>query len=141
MKARRAATRGRRWVLVGRPAGAGVEGAAGNRTAAGDDGAAGDDADAAHAMVDAAERPLIWAGGAARDRAGEVAAPVLTTYTGRGVLPSAHPCAVGMPPHVPQAGRLWDEADAVIAYGSDLDGVNTQNRLQTHPPRRSCSPP
>ena len=27
-----------------------------------------------------------------------------------------------MPPHVPAAGRLWDEADLVIAFGSDLDG-------------------
>jgi acetolactate synthase-1/2/3 large subunit len=100
------------------------------------------DADAAHALVDAAERPLVWAGGGARDRAAEVAAlaerlaaPVLTTYTGRGVLPPEHPCAVGMPPHVPAAGRLWDEADVVIAFGSDLDGVNTQNWLQPQPPR------
>ena len=98
--------------------------------------------DAAHALVDAAERPLIWAGGGARDRADEVralaeriAAPVLTTYAGRGVLPPAHPCEVGMPPHVPAAGRLWDEADLVIAFGSDLDGVNTQNWLQPQPPR------
>ncbi|HWT23639.1 MAG TPA: thiamine pyrophosphate-dependent enzyme, partial [Solirubrobacteraceae bacterium] len=44
------------------------------------------------------------------------------------------PCAVGMPPHVPAAGRLWDEADVVIAFGSDLDGVNTQNWLQPQPP-------
>ena len=102
--------------------------------------AAGDDADA-HAIVDRAERPLIWAGGGARDRAAEVialaerlAAPVLTTYTGRGVVPPGHPCAVGMPPHVPPAGRLWDEADVVIAFGSDLDGVNTQNWLQPQPP-------
>ena len=40
-----------------------------------------------------------------------------------------------MPPHVPAAGRLWDEADLVIAFGSDLDGVNTQNWLQPQPPR------
>src|SRR5690242_9889870 len=46
------------------PAAAGGEGRA----------AAADGGDAAHAIVDAAERPLIWAGGGARDRAGEVAA-------------------------------------------------------------------
>jgi len=40
-----------------------------------------------------------------------------------------------MPPHVPAAGRLWDEADVVVAFGSDLDGVNTQNWLQPQPPR------
>jgi thiamine pyrophosphate-dependent acetolactate synthase large subunit-like protein len=92
-------------------------------------------------LIDAAERPLIWAGAGARDRADEVralaerlAAPVLTTYGGRGVLPPEHPCTVGMPPHVEPAGRLWDEADLVIAFGSDLDGMNTQNWLQPQPP-------
>jgi len=92
-------------------------------------------------LIDAAERPLIWAGSGARDRADEVralaerlAAPVITTYGGRGVLPPEHPCNVGMPPHVAAAGRLWDEADVVIAFGSDLDGMNTQNWLQPQPP-------
>ena len=95
----------------------------------------------AYRLIDAAERPLIWAGGGASDRADEVralaerlAAPVLTTYGGRGVLPPEHPCEVGMPPHVEPAGRLWDEADLVIAFGSDLDGMNTQNWLQPQPP-------
>jgi len=93
-------------------------------------------------IIDAAERPLIWAGSGARDRADEVralaerlAAPVLTTYGGRGVLPPEHRCCVGMPPHVEPAGRLWDEADLVISFGSDLDGMNTQNWLQPQPPR------
>src|SRR5215211_4321690 len=93
-------------------------------------------------IIDAAERPLIWAGSGARDRADEVralaerlAAPVLTTYGGRGVLPPAHPCNVGMPPHVTAAGRLWDEAYVVIPFGSDLDGMNTQNWLQPRPPK------
>jgi thiamine pyrophosphate-dependent acetolactate synthase large subunit-like protein len=92
-------------------------------------------------LIDAAERPLVWAGSGARDRADEVralaerlAAPVLTTYGARGVLPPEHPCNVGMPPHVEPAGRLWDEADLVIAFGSDLDGMNTQNWLQPQPP-------
>jgi acetolactate synthase-1/2/3 large subunit len=39
-----------------------------------------------------------------------------------------------MPPHVEPAGRLWDEADLVISFGSDLDGMNTQNWLQPQPP-------
>ena len=97
--------------------------------------------DGAYDLIDAAERPLIWAGSGARDRADEVralaerlSAPVLTTYGARGVLPPGHPCEVGMPPHVEPAGRLWDEADLVIAFGSDLDGMNTQNWLQPQPP-------
>jgi thiamine pyrophosphate-dependent acetolactate synthase large subunit-like protein len=92
-------------------------------------------------LIEAAERPLIWAGSGARDRADELralaerlAAPVLTTYGARGVLPPEHPCCVGMPPHVEPAGRLWDEADLVISFGSDLDGMNTQNWLQPQPP-------
>src|SRR5215208_7452108 len=94
-----------------------------------------------HPVIDAAQRPLIWAGSGSRDRADELralaerlAAPVLTTYGARGVLPPGHACEVGMPPHVEPAGRLWDEADLVIAFGSDLDGMNTQNWLQPQPP-------
>ena len=34
----------------------------------------------------------------------------------------------------PQAGALWDEADLVIAIGSDLDGMMTQNWEQPQPP-------
>jgi thiamine pyrophosphate-dependent acetolactate synthase large subunit-like protein len=97
--------------------------------------------DAAAAALAAAERPLVWAGGGARDARDAVArlaerlgAPVLTTYGAAGVLPPAHPCLVGMPPHVEPAGRLWDEADAVVAIGSDLDGVQTQNFAQPQPP-------
>jgi thiamine pyrophosphate-dependent acetolactate synthase large subunit-like protein len=100
------------------------------------------DLGAAPDLVAAAERPLIWAGGGALDAGAEVAAlaerlaaPVLTTYGARGILPPHHPCLVDMPPHVEPAGRLWDEADLVIAVGSDLDGVQTQNWAQPQPPR------
>jgi thiamine pyrophosphate-dependent acetolactate synthase large subunit-like protein len=96
----------------------------------------------AAALLAESERPLIWAGSGALDAGAEVAtlaqrvaAPVLTTYGASGVLPPHHPCLVGMPPHVEPAGRLWDEADLVIALGSDLDGVQTQNWTQPQPPR------
>ncbi len=91
-------------------------------------------------MLDAAERPLIWAGGGARHApdalaalAERLAAPVLTTYGAAGILPPGHPCLVGLPPHAEPAGRLWDEADLVLALGSDLDGVQTQNFAQPQP--------
>lgn len=100
--------------------------------------------DAAAAVLAAAERPLVWAGGGAlRAQAGpevamlaeRLAAPVVTTYQARGLLPPDHPCAVGLPPHVPQVGALWDAADVVLAVGTDFDGMMTQNWLQPAPPR------
>jgi thiamine pyrophosphate-dependent acetolactate synthase large subunit-like protein len=91
------------------------------------------------AALDRATRPLIWAGGGARDAGPQVAAlasklgaPVLTTYGAAGIL-AGHPNLVGLPPHVEPAGRLWDDADVVLAIGSDLDGVQTQNFAQPQP--------
>jgi acetolactate synthase-1/2/3 large subunit len=95
-------------------------------------------------LIEAAERPLIWAGGGAmRAGAGEavgelaqrIAAPVITTYQGSGLLGRDHPCDVGLSPFVPECGELWDHADLVIAIGSDLDGTSTQNWAQPQPRR------
>ncbi len=104
--------------------------------------------DTAVELIEAAERPVIWAGsgawgGPAAAARGEglarlaerLAAPVIATYGAAGFLPPSHPCSVGMPPHVEPVGRLWDEADLVIAIGSDLDGVQTQNFAMPQPPR------
>jgi acetolactate synthase-1/2/3 large subunit len=98
------------------------------------------DVTAAVEALNGAERPLLWVGGGARDAGAEVAelasrlaAPVITTYGAAGVLGSGHPAAVGLPPHAPAAGALWDEADVVVAIGSDLDGVQTQNFTQPQP--------
>jgi acetolactate synthase-1/2/3 large subunit len=97
--------------------------------------------EAAAARLAAAERPLVWAGTGARDAGEQVTrlaerltAPVIVTYGAAGLLPPAHPCLVGMPPHVEPAGSLWDEADLVLAIGSDLDGVQTQNFAMPQPP-------
>jgi acetolactate synthase-1/2/3 large subunit len=96
--------------------------------------------DDAVARLDGAARPLLWVGGGARDAADQIqrlasrlGAPVLTTYGASGVLPPGHPLLVGLPPHVEAAGRLWDSADVVLAIGSDLDGVQTQNFMQPQP--------
>jgi thiamine pyrophosphate-dependent acetolactate synthase large subunit-like protein len=95
-------------------------------------------------LIAHAERPLIWAGGGAmRAGAGEavgelahrIAAPVITTYQAAGLLGPEHPCDVGLPPFVPECGELWDDADLVIAIGSDLDGTSTQNWAQPQPKR------
>jgi thiamine pyrophosphate-dependent acetolactate synthase large subunit-like protein len=94
-------------------------------------------------LLASAERPLIWAGGGAlRAGAGQavgklaikLAAPVITTFMGRGLLASDHPCAVPGPAHAPEIGALWDEADVVLAVGTDFDGTNTQNWQMPAPP-------
>jgi thiamine pyrophosphate-dependent acetolactate synthase large subunit-like protein len=99
--------------------------------------------DRAAALVDGAQRVLIWAGGGALRAhasapvallAERLAAPVITTYGAAGLLPPDHPCAVGLPPHVPEAGKRWDRADVVIAIGTDFDGMTTQNWAQPPPP-------
>ncbi|MFL5826167.1 MAG: thiamine pyrophosphate-binding protein [Thermoleophilaceae bacterium] len=94
-------------------------------------------------VIERAERPLIWAGGGAlradareavEELAERLSAPVMTTYMARGLLGTRHPCAVGLPPHLPEAGRMWDEADVVIAIGTDFDGMMTQNWAMPQPP-------
>jgi thiamine pyrophosphate-dependent acetolactate synthase large subunit-like protein len=98
----------------------------------------------ATALVEPARRPLIWVGGGAvqADAGAAVAAlaerlvaPVITTYAGRGLLAANHPCLVTGPPHVPEVGALWDEADLVLAVGTDFDGMMTQGWQMPSPAR------
>jgi acetolactate synthase-1/2/3 large subunit len=99
--------------------------------------------DRAAELLERARRPLIWAGGGAlQSGAGEavgrlaerLVAPVILTYSASGLLPPGHPCLVQAPPHVPEVGALWDEADVVVAVGSDLDGMMTQGWKMPQPP-------
>jgi acetolactate synthase-1/2/3 large subunit len=94
-------------------------------------------------VLDRARRPLIWAGGGAlaadagaavADLAERLVAPVLLTYSARGLLPPGHACLVEATPHVPEVGALWDEADVIVAIGTDLDGMMTQSWKQPQPP-------
>src|SRR4051794_12641609 len=98
---------------------------------------------AAAERIEPSRRPLIWAGGGALQAgAGEavaelaerLVAPVIATYSARGLLPPDHPCLVGAPPHVPEVGALWDEAALVVAIGTDFDGPMTQNWKMPQPP-------
>jgi thiamine pyrophosphate-dependent acetolactate synthase large subunit-like protein len=97
----------------------------------------------AAARLERSRRPLIWAGGGALQAgAGEavaavaerLVAPVILTYSARGLLPRGHPCLVEAPPHVAEVGALWDEADVVLAVGTDFDGMMTQGWKQPQPP-------
>ena len=100
--------------------------------------------DDALALVAAADRPLVWAGGGATasdagahvtELAARLGAPVLSSYGGRGLVPPGAPGHVALPPHDPAAGALWDAADLVLVLGSDLDAMNTQGFRQPQPPR------
>jgi len=93
--------------------------------------------------LERSRRPLVWAGGGAvQAGAGEavarlaerIVAPVVLTYSARGLLGRGHPCLVEATAHVPEVGALWDETDLVIAIGSDLDGMMTQGWKQPQPP-------
>ena len=99
--------------------------------------------DRAAELLERARRPLVWAGGGAlQSGAGEavgrlaerLVAPVILTYSASGLLPPGHPCLVQAPPHVPEVGALWDEADVVVAVGSDFDGMMTQGWKMPQPP-------
>jgi thiamine pyrophosphate-dependent acetolactate synthase large subunit-like protein len=101
------------------------------------------DVEPALGLLQDASRPLVWAGGGAvAAGAGEtvvalaeqLGAPLLTTYSAAG-LGGAHPLHPALPPHVPEVGALWDAADLVLAVGSDLDGMMTQNWRMPAPPR------
>jgi thiamine pyrophosphate-dependent acetolactate synthase large subunit-like protein len=100
-------------------------------------------AQAAQALAHA-RRPLVWAGGGALQAgagdgvarlAERLVAPVMLTYSARGLVAPGHPCLLEVPPHVPEAGALWDEADVVVAVGSDLDAMMTQGFSQPQPQR------
>jgi len=97
----------------------------------------------ARELLERARRPLVWAGGGALQAgAGEavaalaerLVAPVILTFSAKGLLPPGHPCLLESSPHVPEVGELWDEADVVVAIGSDLDGMMTQGWKQPQPP-------
>jgi len=93
---------------------------------------------AAEIIVDA-RRPVIYAGGGVvrsetgastvRALAVELDAGVITTYNSKGVFPEEHPQFLGVAGGSlpPGARRALDRSDAVLALGTDLDGLSTGN--------------
>jgi acetolactate synthase-1/2/3 large subunit len=80
------------------------------------------------------ERPIVWVGGGAKHAGDAVdtiartlGAPVITTYSARGVLPAGHPHLVPAPAHEPQVTALIEQADSTLVIGSDLDAMDTMN--------------
>lgn len=87
----------------------------------------GDALAAAVDRLETARRPVVLVGGGARGAADQVrsiaerlAAPVVTTTNGKGVLAEDHPLALGAGIHLPAIRQLVDDADAVLAIGTEL---------------------
>lgn len=95
--------------------------------------------EAAIAALASAERPLIIAGGGVHyanacarlaDFARTHGVPVAETQAGKGVLPDAHPCAVGAigVTGSKAANCLAEEADLILAVGTRLQDFTTGSR-------------
>ena len=89
--------------------------------------------EAAHLLCLSA-RPVIWAGGGAAgagDALAEVAellaAPIVTSTSGRGVLGDGHPLLVGSLSAAPEVARLTGGADAGLAVGTSFSPRSTRN--------------
>jgi thiamine pyrophosphate-dependent acetolactate synthase large subunit-like protein len=77
--------------------------------------------------LSAARRPALIAGGGAlrapsslRAMADRLGAPVVTTFNGKGSLPSSHPLCVGTGLHHRTARELVEDSDVVLVVGSEL---------------------
>ncbi|MBB5210104.1 5-guanidino-2-oxopentanoate decarboxylase [Microbulbifer hydrolyticus] len=86
-----------------------------------------DDIERAAALLAAAKRPLIIAGGGAVNAASELQAlaeaaqvPLFTTVAGKGILPAAHPLSGGATLCTPAGWELVEQADLVLAIGTEL---------------------
>ena len=81
----------------------------------------------AAARLAGTESVTIIAGGGAAGASAELlavaerlAAPVVTTFNGRGAVPSTHPLGLGCGPHLATVRALVQESDAVLAVGTEL---------------------
>ncbi len=83
-------------------------------------------AEAVERLADAV-RPVVLVGGGAKGAVDELrelvellGAPVVTTTNGKGVLPEDHPLALGAGVHLPTVRALVEDADVVVAVGTEL---------------------
>jgi acetolactate synthase I/II/III large subunit len=90
--------------------------------------------DEAVKLLNAAERPVIWAGGGVlrsgawedlAELAQRLDAPVATTYMGKGAFPADHPLAIGSACDEPAFTELLETADVVLAVGTELGAETT----------------
>ena len=99
------------------------------RTAAG---AAPEGTGAAAALLAAARRPAIWAGGGARDAgaplrelAGRLGAAIFTSNAGRGSVPEDHDLVIGNFAASPGGSALLAQADVLLSVGTHFRSNET----------------
>lgn len=85
-------------------------------------------------LLSQAERPLIWAGGGAATAGGpllelleRLGAGLLTSNSGRGVVPENHPQVIGNYATAPDAQALLDEADLLLTIGTHFRSNETSD--------------
>ncbi len=84
------------------------------------------DVEAVAALLVAAARPVLIAGGGARGAGAQVRAladlgvPVLTTVNGKGILDESHPCSLGASMRLSAAHDAANAADLLLVVGSEL---------------------
>ena len=87
-------------------------------------------------LLAGADEPVVVAGGGVRSAAAtdglvavaeRLAAPVLTTYKGKGTVPEDHPLSAGVlcGGTSPEVAAVLADADAALAVGTDFDAVTT----------------
>jgi acetolactate synthase-1/2/3 large subunit len=97
----------------------------------------------AAALLRAARRPLIWAGGGVLAAGAEAAlgrlverlgAGLLTSNAGRGCLSEEHPLCVGNFGTSPALGELWSRADLLLSAGTRFRSQETGSYRLPVPP-------
>src|ERR1051326_41527 len=105
---------------------------------------AAEDLERAVALLSAARKPMIVAGGGAlyaeagpqiQQLAERLRAPFATTVNGKGVVPETHPLSVGVAGRfgVPMANSILQDADCVIFIGSKTGQTTTNGWTQPRP--------
>lgn len=91
------------------------------------------DISAAKAALETSKKIVIWAGGGAVDFSDSISAladhwnsPILTSFAGRGIAADSN-LTLAAPIHEPEIEAVFAQADALVVFGSQLDGMNTKN--------------
>ena len=91
------------------------------------------DISAAKAALETSKKIVIWAGGGAVASSDSISAladhwnsPILTSFAGRGIAADSN-LTLAAPIHEPEIEAVFAQADALVVFGSQLDGMNTKN--------------